>query len=516
MKPNILIVMTDQQRADLRKGEGYSLDTMPFLDAWSQTGTDFCGAYTPNPTCMPARVSMFTGRYPSAHHVRTNHNDLDAFYTEDMLDVFKNEGYQTALCGKNHSHHLLSDFDFCEGNHHDGPDDDRPRTPREIELDAFLKSLRHMESDKPSPHTVEEQQPYRNVSSAFKFMDSLDADQPFFAWVSFAEPHNPFQVPAPYFDMFPPESLPEVATSTDDLADKGHRYPWLRQCWDDAFDGEAEKHILRTRSNYHGMLRLIDDQFKRLIEGVKERGLYDNTIIVYVSDHGDFAGEYGLIRKGPDLPEVLTRVPMIWHIPDGPEQGRKDGCFVNLVDIFPTLCRMIGAETPFGVQGRNIAPLLKGEDVNPEEFATAYAETGFSGLYWDENDGLEKTVEGAVNPGCTFDCLDSWTQSGQVRMVRRGSIKIQADMMGTGFLYDLEKDPLEVNNLWDDAAYAAIKTEMLTALIAETLKANDPLPTPRTRYRTKVHPDGYWYDKDFHAADPGVRTFEPGLVKRTK
>lgn len=99
MKPNIVIVMTDQQRASLRKGRGFALDTMPFLDSWAQEGTDFHCAYTSNPTCMPARVSMFSGRYPSATHVRSNANVEDAFYTEDLLDVVRKNGYLTALCG---------------------------------------------------------------------------------------------------------------------------------------------------------------------------------------------------------------------------------------------------------------------------------------------------------------------------------------------------------------------------------------------------------------------------------
>lgn len=504
-KPNILIVMTDQQRADLRKSEGYPLDTMPFLDAWSREGTDFRGAYTPNPTCLPARVSLFTGRYPSCHHARTNHNAADAYYTEDLLDVVRRAGYRTALCGKNHSHRALSDFDFCEANGHDGPDRDYDRTPAEREFDTFMKSLRHRESHAPSPYTVEEQQPYRNVSAAFRFLDSLDRDQPFFAWVSFAEPHNPYQVPAPYFDLFPPESLPPLHTSTADLAAKGHRFPWLRTCWEDAFGADTEKNIARTRSNYHGMLRLIDDQFRRLVEGLQARGRYDDTIVLFVSDHGDFSGEYGLIRKGPDLPELLTRIPMAWHVPGLPAQGRKSGCFTNLVDVFPTLCDLAGLDVPFGVQGKSLVPLLDGSDRHREEFTVAYAETGFSGLYWNERDALDQKTEGAINPGCTYDCLNTWTQCGQVRMARKGRYKIQADMMGSGYLYDLERDPFEVDNRWDDPDLLAVKADMLTTLIAETLKAADPLPAPRNRYRTKVHPKGYWHDPDFVADDPGVR-----------
>ncbi len=96
--------MTDQQRADLCRREGFALDTMPFVDELASRGTWFDRAYTSMPACVPARVSMLTGRYPSATHVRTNHNIEDAYYAEDMFDVFRRLGYSTGLCGKNHSH----------------------------------------------------------------------------------------------------------------------------------------------------------------------------------------------------------------------------------------------------------------------------------------------------------------------------------------------------------------------------------------------------------------------------
>ena len=506
MKPNILIVMADQQRADLRKSESYLLDTMPFLDQFASENTDFCSAYTPNPTCMPARTSMFTGRYPSCHHVRTNHNAADAYYWQDLLDTLRLAGYETALCGKNHSQHEITDFSFYETNGHDGVEDDHPITDDEKSLDDFLKSLRHRESYSPSPYSVKEQQPYRNVSSALKFLDQRDESRPFFAWVSFAEPHNPYQVPAPYFDLFPPKDLPNIHATMEQSDEKGPRFHWLRERWKEAFPGEdLETITLRSRSNYLGMLRLIDDQFKRLIEGVRERNLYENTIILYVSDHGDYGGEYGLIRKGADLPELLTRIPMVWHIPGVKAQGKKKGVFVNLVDVFPTLCDLLDLPIPFGVQGKSILPLLTDGPVPSKEYETAYSESGFSGLYWNEKDKLDLHEEGAYNPWCTFDELNSWTQCGQVRMARKGTMKIQMDMMGNGYLYDLSKDPFEVHNLWDHPDYLSQKQEMMTVLIAEILKASDPLPAPRSRYRTKVHPKGYWYDEDFVANDPGIR-----------
>ena len=506
-KPNIIIVMTDQQRADLRKACGYELDTMPFLDSWAEGGVDFTKAYTPNPTCMPARVSMFTGRYSQCHHVRTNHNSVDALYTKDLLDVLKENGYVTALCGKNHSHHVPEDFDFYETCGHLGYEGEKNTTPEEIEFADFLKGTLHMEIHQPSPGGVTVQHPYRNVSSALKFIDKVEGKNPFFAWVSFAEPHNPYQVPEPYFDMFPPESLPMNRAGTEALKEKGERFPWLRDVWEQVLGTDIDNRIQRARSNYHGRLRLIDDQFRRLIEGLRERNLEENTIVIFLSDHGDFVGEYGLIRKGPDLPDILCHIPFIWRGAGIIAKGRRNKEFVNIVDILPTLCDIIGTETPFGCQGKSIRPLLWSDSIPEKEFNCAYAESGFGGLYWNEEDSLNLITEGASLEMKTFDCLNTWTQCGQVRALWKGDYHIQLDMMGNGFLYCLVNDPCEIQNLWNEEAFLPIREEMLRELASAMMRAADPLPAPHFRYRTKIHPNGYW-NQNYKSDDPGVRKME--------
>lgn len=504
-RPNIVIVMTDQQRADLRAGCGYPLDTMPYLDRWASEGVDFRRAYTPNPCCVPARVSMFTGRYPSCHHVRTNHNLRDAVFGEDMLDVLKRAGYKTALCGKKHTYHEPEDFDFHELNGHLGKGGEINETKEQIEFAEFLNSSKHMESHVPSPGGVEVQHPYRNVSSAFKFLDNERGEDPFFIWLSFAEPHNPYQVPEPYFNMFPPESLPELQSSAADLAEKGYSFVWERKAWELVLGENIEERILRTRSNYYGMLRLIDDQFKRFIEGLEERGLRDNTVVVFLSDHGDLVGEYGLLRKGVGLPECLVRVTMAWQGPGFINAGANDSACVNLVDILPTVCDLTGEDIPFGSQGRSLLPLLRGEDYPEGEFDVAYSEFGYGGLFWNDNDTLKVKDDRAITDGTGFAEMSSWTQSGQTRMVRKGDYKIQTDMMGTGYLYNLKEDGAEVCNLWDNPDYISVKTDMLCCLASAMLRAADPVPPPRNRYRTKLHPKGYWFDKDYISPDPGVR-----------
>jgi len=197
---------------------------------------------------------------------------------------------------------------------------------------------------------------------------------------------------------------------------------------------------------------------------------------------------------------------MVWRGPGIKEQGRVDGPCVSLVDILPTICDIIGVETPFGVQGKSILPLLKDENIPEREYDIAYSESGFSGLYWTEQDRLDIVTEGASKNMVTFDCLNTWTQCGQVRMVRKGDYKVQVDMMGNGYLYYLAADPMETENLWNNPEYIQIKADMLTELTAAILKACDPLPVPHNRYRTKIHPKGYWH-QDFVYKDPGVRKF---------
>ena len=333
--------MTDQQRADVSRREGFPLDTTPFLDSLAQQGTWFNRAYTPMPVCSPARVSMLTGRYPSVTRVRTNHNEEDVFYETDLIDVLHQQGYVTALSGKNHSYLKPEQMDFWyELSHGGGSGDDR--TDAEKAFDAYLTGLSHRADFKPAPFPLETQGPYRAVTKATEWIETVK-DQPFFLWLSFAEPHNPYQVPEPYFSMFPPETLPPTRSNVSALEDKSFKYQWTRQIGEMAFPDYAEQ-LPRARANYFGMLRLIDDQIKRFFAYLDANGLRENTIILVLSDHGDFVGEYGLVRKGPELPEVLTRVPFVAVGPGVVQSSDPHPAHISLVDIMPTLCEMQRAQ----------------------------------------------------------------------------------------------------------------------------------------------------------------------------
>lgn len=187
-------------------------------------------------------------------------------------------------------------------------------------------------------------------------------------------------------------------------------------------------------------------------------------------------------------------------------QGSVADACVNIVDILPTICDILQIPAPEGCQGKSILPLLQNREIPAGEFDTVYCENGFSGLYWDEEDNLTPVEEGAMGKApIFFDCLNTWSQSGQVRMVRKGDYKLQLDMMGNGYLYCLAEDPRERRNLWDEKSYEGIKTELLGLLAIEMMRRSDTLPYPRNRYRVKQHPKGYW-EQNYHCGeDPGVR-----------
>lgn len=489
-KPNIVLIITDQQRADLCGREGFPLPVTPYADSVAAKSVWFNRAYTSAPASAPARCSLLSGRFPSATRVRTNHNIPDAYYEKDMVDMLKENGYRTALVGKNHTYRKGNeDFDYFVGYGHKGKD--KPETADEKAFAQFLNKEVPGHYLKPAPFSVEQQQPYQIVSYSLEWIRQ-QKDTPFFIQVSIPEPHTPSQVCDPYFSMFPPEKLPPLLTSCKDLEKKGDKYMALAALEDIACPN-LQQEIPQLRSIYLGMVRMIDDQIKRLVEGVKSSGLGDNTLFIILSDHGDYCGEYGLIRKGAGVAESLTRIPMIWSGYGIKPQSKPMDAHVSIVDIFPTLCSVVGAEIPVGVQGRSLWPMLTGEDYPHEEFSSVMVEQGYGGEDFTVEEPLTFEEAGCCKSGVDgqFDGLNAWTQSGSLRMLRKGDWKLVIDNNGRGELYNLKQDPAEINNLFGNQSYLAVQADLLKELLTWGIRLQDPLPVPRRQYPFKRNPYNY-------------------------
>lgn len=469
---NIVLIMTDQQRADFCKAGGYPMDTTPFIDELGKRGVRFNRAYTPMPTCGPARCSLLTGRFPKATRIRENRGLDNIYAAHDLPSFLRDQGYSINISGKNHTYLKEADFDWSSMYMHHGGGRDDLRTAAHREFDDWLESLDHGSSCQPTSFPLESQLPYRVVDDALTCLDQRDQAKPFFLWLSFAEPHNPYQVPEPYFSMFPEPEIPDRIAGPATAIAWGGKWQWMRDLTESKRP-RYDEHWRRYRANYLGMLRLIDDQIRRFVTCLDELGPLESTVIVFVSDHGDYVGDYGLQRKGVGLPECLTRVPFTIAGPGiGPYETPRDE-FVSLVDVFPTICEMLGQPIPDGVQGRSLWPILTGDPFPEEEFHSVYAELGVGGVHYgvDERPPLHFAYESA-----SFDELNCVTQSGNLKMVRMDQWKLIFDSQGNGELYDLDSDPGELVNYFGDPDLGGIQLRLMTELLQWTIRTEDDLP----------------------------------------
>ena len=468
--PNIILILTDQQQARACRREGFPLDTTPSQDRLASEGIWFDKAYTAAPICLPARVSLMTGRYPSAHHCQTN-QQYDFRATDNLPEILRRGGYATARVGKNHSHLGPANFDHCFDLSHSGGE---AHNETEAAFDTWLDALRHGVAMEPPPFPIEATPPARAVTEACRWMDTV-GDRPFFVWLSIPEPHNPYYVPEPYFSLFDPATLPPVIANAEQGAAKGYPYRFLQEL-EHLGMPDIDQRMNRYRANYYGMLRLIDDQIARLIEFLESRKLREDTLIVYVSDHGDYVGDYGLMRKGAGASESLMRIPFICNGAGVNRQGRSDA-HVSLVDVLPTLCEAAGQPLPVDVQGRSLWPVLRGEAYSKAEFASVLAEQGFGGRRWTAEDGYDSRKHVAEST-IHFNELNPVAQSGNARILRSGHWKLVVHETGESELYNLTDDPAELENRFDDPRHAAQRAELVLELARRLVQFQPANPNP--------------------------------------
>ncbi len=492
-KPDVILIMSDQQRADFFAHEGFPLDTMPFLEQIAQQGCRFERAYTPEPICVPARVGILTGRYPKATGVMANLRKPEPCYVTDLPEFLNALGYETALFGKNHSHRSTDNMDvWREYSHTSGPKD----TAQDVAFDEWMQQVHHWVATEPNPFPVEAQYPTRIVSDFTGWLETREADRPYFAWVSFPEPHSPYQVPEPYFSMFPLEQIPVPEVGKAALEHKN--YQWRHQYETiQSFHPELDDVWPRYLANYCGMLRLIDDQLQRLFNVLGERGNLENTIVVYVSDHGEFCGDYGLYRKGLALPECSIRIPMILWGPGVVSATRKE-CYVSSVDIYPTICEFLGQPIPFGVQGRSLLPILQGEEYSRDEFRSIYSEVGIGGVAVteDQADSPEfKAGEGECvivdGQGVTNFDGQRVNQFGRRRAVVKDDYKFIYDQDLPPELYYLATDPLELQNLAQNPKHRDKLYEMMEELLWWSVRLDDNMKMRDFRFAPPVSPHNW-------------------------
>lgn len=503
MKPNILVFVTDQQRADWLSCMGHPVVETPNIDAIARRGTLFTRTYCNTPLCMPSRYSMWTGLPAGAHGMRTNGIDpVDIFPT--LPGILQQDGYRTISVGKIHLRpwnltptlspniteydpDLLPESDTVwrrglrtsmpsgyfglerihyMGGHGADSFGQYANWLRDEHPHAYRR-LTQRESSRPSLRPGENY--YSTVPQALYYnrwmeektiaeLEDCLADKPFFLWCSFPDPHFPFGPPAPYNTLYQPGQIPPPVAFDDSRAAMNELYhqSYYQSRGIASLDGGPTSlslaQIQETMALALGMVKGVDDSIGRIMASLAAGGRLENTIVVFLSDHGELMGDHGLYCKGPFHYEGLLRIPLIIAAP-GMAQGQICGELASVIDLVPTLLALAEVDYPPPQPppwpgpnaGRDIyagVPRLPGQVLTPQLLDASAPGTD---AVLVENDDDVRGV--------------------QVRtlITRRHKLTLYAGRP-YGELFDLQEDPQELVNRWDDPAAAPLKAELIRQL----------------------------------------------------
>ncbi|MEY2589161.1 MAG: hypothetical protein QOJ67_1145 [Acidimicrobiaceae bacterium] len=512
MGRNILFITTDQQRYDGLGCNGGTVARTPVVDRLASEGIRYERAYNQNTVCMPARSTMLTGQYVRTHGVVANGVPLPEDAPSVAAYLAEKAGYRTALLGKAHfepgfdPHRLFAEtrrahagdigpwrgFERSIQAMHAAAFNDYPiahygrwmkeHHPEELHSYASLLGA-EPGGDTGAPETKNNPIPrglYHTdwvADRTIEWLDTLGDDERWFCWMSFPDPHHPWDPPAGELHRVPWQDLdlPAGHPGSDDAIRKvlsGKPAHWLgywEGTWSNMEGGPdgfvpgrlTHDQIREINAKVHVMNELIDEACGRVLDRLAERGVLADTDVIFTTDHGEMQGDYGLIYKGPFHTDSLMRLPMIWRPAPSAGVDTGDGVVrdpVGQVDLAPTFCAIAGIEPADWMQG-DALPVGDGEP--GRERALCEWDSQFPGygmhmrtLY---RDGWLCTVyepSTAGQPNGLEKMLGD-------RILEPGPIVYE----GTeGELYNVHDDPHQWHNRWDDPACAALRSDLIADL----------------------------------------------------
>lgn len=456
-RPNILWLMTDEQRADSigvyqsdfrdlgrsRKSWAHT----PHLDRLARTGVRFLNAYTPSPVCIPARACMLTGCAGSSLGVLNNHHALALEDPQFLTWRIASAGYQVASFGKQHYACARRAFDLEDGQ---VLGDRVGYYDYKVPVDAQEAGIVRYEGGRSPwlfagrfPGGVEDTPEMHNVRAALEWLRRRDRSRPYFLRVSFNAPHTPVVTPAPFDTLIAPEAI-DLPLDGPDLAEIEFVSATHRDYLHDYAGTHRLTHeqIQRARQCYYGHVAFVDHVFGCLLDALDEMGELENTIIAYVSDHGCHLGDQGFFQK-QSFWDAAVVVPFFFA--GSGLQPAEVFTPVNVGSLLPTLMDLIGLEVPAYVQYPSLASVLReGARVTP---APVFSEIDY-GL-WGYRPG-ERYVMVRQGPWK----LSLYRDPQDPERFRGAEDRV---------LFDLAADPEERRNLASDPAYG----EVMEALVAE-------------------------------------------------
>ena len=469
---NVVLIMCDQQQASSLPMYGNPLVRTPNLSKLATEGTVFENAYTSCPLCVPARVSTFTGQYPSAHG-SLNNGMLMAPGRQHLLRCLKDAGYVTGLAGKNHCFRAedLELFDYLRQAGHGGPLHDEEVTAEQKQAREFLQGNSKFSAAwgyATNPHRPKDLGTAWTTDRAIEFVRA-QKDVPFFLWYSIPDPHIPFQTCEPYASMYKPEDvdLPPLPEGEMERKPRAHQIDW------EVMRGDVvdEQTIRAVRAMYYGMNTYVDAEIGRFLDELETLGIKDDTLLVYVSDHGEYLGEHRMIRKSKAAYDCLIHVPFIVAGP-GVQAGRSEA-FVSLEDIMPTVLSFLGIPCPAEVHGQSLVSLLQGGPFAQKEYA--YGEYGAH----TEPVPAEQSFQACRTPHSPdFSPSKKLGGYGKLRYLRTNEWKLVTYVNDRCELYHLPTDPYELDNIYGSPQTQPVILELQRKLLEAMMRAANPGVNP--------------------------------------
>ena len=449
-RPNIVLIMTDQQRGDSLGCLGYEQMITPHLDQLAARGVAFSRAFVQGAMCGPSRASIVSGQYVHTHGIERN----EAWLTPEQpnwIENMRTGGYRTVNIGKMHTapirlpcgfdyRMVVENKNYQQGLHGPDPDDYDLFLARHGLKRPALTYYRDV-PDWPErlgaavwPH-AEELFPDNFIGQwTVDYLRECDFERPLFLWCGFAGPHDPYDVTDSALARYDGVEIPDPVSYPGELDTKP---PPQRQAME-GMDGKrtpaaiwwsqaTPERIRRMRRHYYANVTLIDDWVGRIVETLEERGQLDDTLFVFTSDHGDCLGDHHQVYKFSSHYESVARVPLVFAGPGVDEVGVRDP-LVELIDLGPTLLEMAGLEPLAGSSGRSIRSLLEGSKKE-----------------------LHETV---------------FSEHGQRVMVRTREWKL-VFYLGESFgeLYHLSEDPDELRNLYDVPECQPVRQQLVERMM---------------------------------------------------
>jgi arylsulfatase len=478
--PNILLICTDQQRYDTINALGNPLVRSPHIDMLIESGVACTNVFAQSPVCTASRASFLTGRYPRTTRCRQNGQRIpedERLFSRLLAD----EGYYCGLAGKLHlsscangqvEDRIDDGFQLFHWSHHPQPDwQENAYTQWLTAQGKTWDELYNSQANQGTPY-VKPGVPAKYHQTTWCADMTIDfirdrkttaPDQPWLFVFNCFDPHHPFDPPADYLDKYFADDIPLPKYKPGELNTKP-QYQQLDHQW--AHNNKNEYDIAamtdqdkrEVTAAYYAMCELIDDNVGRMIAALDETDQRKDTLVIFMSDHGELLGDHGIYLKGPHFYDEAIHVPLVFNWPGQLKAGSKVTGLVELTDLAPTIMQAAGYAAPNRMQGQGLLPQLQGR------------------------------VEGShVRDHVFSEYYNAWTHDHAYgSMLRTTNTKIivyHGEVEGvSGELYDLTKDPDEFENLWDKPKHKALQKEMTKRCFDASVFTMDPLPERKGQF----------------------------------